>query len=72
MGFDQIHLAFKSTDASWYGLFIIQWGISYNTAKIPGISIAEFSGFLQDGLKDKLVLTYPNNDDAVLYQFYLM
>lgn len=72
VGFDQIHPAFKSTDASWYGLFIIQWGISYNTAKIPGISIAEYPDFLQEGLKDKLVLTYPNDDDAVLYQFYLM
>lgn len=72
VGFDQIHPAFKSTDASWYGLFFIQWGISYNSAKIPGIDIAEYPDFLQEGLKDKLVLTYPNDDDAVLFQFYLM
>ncbi|KAI3390603.1 hypothetical protein diail_9093, partial [Diaporthe ilicicola] len=71
-GFDQIYPAFKSEDASWYGLFMIQWGITYNTAKLPGVTIAEYPDFLQAGLKDKLVLTYPNDDDAVLYQFYLI
>ena len=32
----------------------------------------EYTDFVKPEFKDKIVLTYPNDDDAVLYQFDLM
>ena len=32
----------------------------------------EYPDFLKPEFKDKLVLTYPNDDDSVLFQFNLM
>lgn len=43
----------------------------WNTAKTDA-SIKEYADFLKPELKDKIVLTYPNDDDAVLYAFDLM
>ena len=31
-----------------------------------------YQDFIKPEFKDKIVLTYPNDDDAVLYQFELM
>jgi len=31
-----------------------------------------YKDFIKPEFKDKIVLTYPNDDDAVLYQFELM
>jgi ABC-type Fe3+ transport system substrate-binding protein len=39
-----------------------------NDAEAP----KEYTDFLKPEFKNKLVLTYPNDDDAVLYQFNLM
>lgn len=48
------------------------WKFIWNTDKLPDTQINEFEGFLAPELKDKLVLTYPNDDDAVLWAFDLM
>lgn len=73
LGFDQIHPAFKDSEsASWYGLTMWAWSFIWNTKKLPGTEIKEFADFLKPDFKNKLVLTYPNDDDAVLYAFDLM
>ncbi|KAK2684435.1 hypothetical protein QWA68_016903 [Fusarium oxysporum] len=73
LGFDEIQAVDKdSATASWYGLFHASWQISWNTDKLPNVTIAEFDDFLKPELKDKLVLTYPNDDDAVLFAFELI
>jgi maltose-binding protein MalE len=69
-GFDQIKPAFKdSVGAAWYGVYIYSWNTIWSTAKLPDINVTEWEDFLRPELKDKIVLTYPNDDDAVLYTF---
>ncbi|KAJ6267824.1 hypothetical protein PSV08DRAFT_354507 [Bipolaris maydis] len=47
--------------------------VKWNTDKLPGIQApVEWGDRLRPEFKDKLVLTYPNDDDAVLYAFDLM
>ncbi|RDW74207.1 hypothetical protein BP5796_07649 [Coleophoma crateriformis] len=70
VGFEQIHPAFKDIDAAYYGLFIIAWSNTWNTDKLNATSISSYADFLRPEFKDKLVLTYPNDDDAVLFQFH--
>lgn len=74
VGFDKVYPAFKdSISASWYGYSIFFWSISWNTEKLPNVkNISSYSNFLEPEFKNKLVLTYPNDDDAVLFAFYQM
>ena len=72
-GFDQIKPAFKdSVGATWYGVYIYSWSIIWSTVKLPDINVTEWEDFLRPELKNKIVLTYPNDDDAVLYAFDIM
>ncbi|KAH7013986.1 ABC transporter [Ilyonectria destructans] len=56
LNFDKIHPAFRDIRALWYGVSIFAWTFD----------------FLKPVFKDKLVLTYPNDDYAVLYAFDLI
>ncbi|KAF9763808.1 hypothetical protein IL306_002977 [Fusarium sp. DS 682] len=70
-GFDQIDHAFKDSMAHWYGVYIFFWANVWNTEKLPGIKEpVEYTDWLRPEFKNKLVLTYPNDDDAVLMQEY--
>ncbi|PHH67924.1 hypothetical protein CDD82_1004 [Ophiocordyceps australis] len=69
-GFDQIHDDFKdSVSASYYGLEVFYWQSIWNTQKTDGATFSTFADYLRPEFKDKLVLTYPNDDDAVLFAF---
>ena len=59
-------MVFGSSPGTWYGTMP---NIELN--EFPG-RIRDFADFLNPGLKDKIVVTYPNDDDAVLYAFDLM
>jgi hypothetical protein len=74
LGFDQIDPAYKdSTSAAWYGVTLWSWSFIWNTAKLHNTTLTpEFPSLLDPALKDKLVITYPNDDDAILYAFDLM
>ncbi|OAQ65120.1 ABC-type Fe3+ transport system [Pochonia chlamydosporia 170] len=70
LGFDQIHPAFKdSVSASWYGVELLFWQNAWNTKKLPNANFSTFDSFLRPEFKNKLVLTYPHDDDAVLFAF---
>ncbi|KAF5243102.1 hypothetical protein FAUST_3021 [Fusarium austroamericanum] len=72
-GFDQIQDVYKDPTASWYGVYLFSWGFGWNSKKLPGIKApAEYPDFLRPEFKNKLVLTYPNDDDAVLYAYQLI
>ncbi|KAF2831489.1 ABC-type Fe3+ transport system [Ophiobolus disseminans] len=71
-GFEAIHGDFKDDDAAYMGLFIIAWGLTSNPNKTTVATPTEYTDFLDPAFKDKLVLTYPNDDDAVLFQFDLI
>jgi len=68
--FANIASEFKDPDGAYYGYSVFGWSTNWNTAKYNG-SLADFSDALRPELKDKLILTYPNDDDAVLYAFDL-
>ncbi|KAM5343412.1 hypothetical protein ACJ41O_011949 [Fusarium nematophilum] len=72
-GFEEIDHAFKDDTAAWYGVYVFFWSGAYNTEKLPGIEApVEWEDWLRPEFKDKLVLTYPNDDDAVLWAYYLV
>ncbi|KAJ4249862.1 hypothetical protein NW762_012205 [Fusarium torreyae] len=66
MNFEKIHPAFRDVRAAWYGVSIFAWTFISNNNRTSE-SPREFADFLKPEFKDKLVLTYPNDDDAVLY-----
>lgn len=71
-GFDQIVPEFKDAAGAFYGVNVISWSTIWNPEKLPGVTINEWDDFLKPELKNKLVLAYPNDDDAVLWAFDLV
>ncbi|CAG9988323.1 unnamed protein product [Clonostachys byssicola] len=73
VGFNQIEHSFKDDTAAWYGLYVFFWTGAWNTKKLSGIQApVEWNDWLRPEFKNKLVITYPNDDDAVLFAFYLV
>jgi hypothetical protein len=73
VGFEQIYPPMRDVRAAFYGILTVGWAGKWNTQKLPGIAPpVEWEDWLRPEFKDKLVLTYPNDDDAVLYAFDLM
>lgn len=69
--FDQIYPVFKDADAAYAGLFVFAWSLQSNINKTKMVP-KSYKDFTMPEFKDKLVLTYPNDDDAVLWQFDLL
>jgi hypothetical protein len=69
--FNKIHPAFRDVRAAWHGVSIFAWTFIWNSNRLAH-GPKEFADFLRPEFKDKIVLTYPNDDDAVLYAFDLM
>jgi len=67
-----IYEEFRDGDGAYMGLFIIAWSNVFAPAYLNGSTPMEYTDYLKPEFKDRLVLTYPNDDDAVLYQFDLM
>ncbi|PHH93377.1 hypothetical protein CDD83_3690 [Cordyceps sp. RAO-2017] len=73
LGVDQVYPAFKDSESSsWYGLEILYWKNIWSTEKLPGADFDTFQEFLKPGYKNRLVLAYPNDEDAVLFAFDLI
>ncbi|KAI5927843.1 ABC transporter [Camillea tinctor] len=70
-GFSDLHPNFRDVRAAWYGIAVFGWTFIVNSDKLDAAP-KEFPDFLKPEFKDKLVLTYPNDDDAVLYAFDLI
>ncbi len=72
-GFSAVDHAFKDASATWYGVYVFFWSNGWNSNKLRGMKPpSEYTDWLRPEFKDKLVLTYPHDDDAVLYAFHLM
>ncbi|KAH7125544.1 ABC transporter [Dendryphion nanum] len=69
--FNKIAPVFRDEDAAYYGYAIFGWSTTWNPNKFNG-TLRDFADALKPELKDKLILTYPNDDDAVLYAFDLV
>ncbi|KAI0793952.1 hypothetical protein C8Q74DRAFT_1314891 [Fomes fomentarius] len=72
LGWEQIYDSLKDADGYYNGIFVFNWASVWNTDFVNGTGPVEFTDFLKPEFKDKLVLTYPNDDDAVLYAFDLI
>ncbi|KAM6510163.1 hypothetical protein FALCPG4_017789 [Fusarium falciforme] len=74
LGWDKIHPKFKNKgNAYHYGMAIIAWIGQWRSDKLPGVEgPVEWEDWVRPEFKDKLVLTYPNDDDAVLFGFDLI
>ncbi|KAF2009721.1 periplasmic binding protein-like II [Aaosphaeria arxii CBS 175.79] len=70
--FDKVHEAFKDADGAYYGIGVFGWRIAYNNKKWTGDPIQDFEDFLNPELKGRIVSTYPNDDDAVLFAYDLI
>ncbi|CAG5159256.1 uncharacterized protein ALTATR162_LOCUS5493 [Alternaria atra] len=71
LNFDKVYPEFKDKDAAYSGLLIFNWGISANMNKTSTLPNS-YQDFTKPEFKDKIVLTYPNDDDAIMYQFELI
>ncbi|TQN66763.1 hypothetical protein CSHISOI_08684 [Colletotrichum shisoi] len=73
LGYDKILPEFKNKKtAAYYGLFISAWINQWDSGKLPNVAPVEWEDWVKPEFKDKLVLTYPNDDDAVLFAFDLI
>ncbi|PVI00635.1 periplasmic binding protein-like II, partial [Periconia macrospinosa] len=71
LNFSKIYPEFRDDAATYMGLEVVAWSIIYNRFSTDSVPL-EYTDFLKPEFKDKLVLTYPNDDDAVLFQFNLI
>ncbi|MGC9537272.1 ABC transporter substrate-binding protein [Streptomyces sp. UG1] len=68
VGWDKVYRQIKDKDGYYTGLFF--FGFANVTATTLGSDApVEAKDFLKPEFKNKLVFTYPNDDDAVLYYF---
>ena len=71
LNFDKLYPDFRDVRGAWHGVSIFAWTFIWNTNRVED-GPREFEDFLDPRFKNQLVLTYPNDDDAVLYAFDLM
>ncbi|MDX3521545.1 ABC transporter substrate-binding protein [Streptomyces scabiei] len=72
-GFSRVHPAFKDPDGAWTGIFVDAFSTIYNIDAVrAGQAPATARDLLDPRLKGKIVSTFPNDDDAVLYLYKLI
>ncbi|KAI1299487.1 ABC transporter [Xylaria venustula] len=71
LNFYNVQPSFRDQRGAWYGVSIFAWSFLWNENRVSK-GPQEFEDFLEPEFKNKIVLTYPNDDDAVLYAFDLI
>ncbi|TDC83584.1 extracellular solute-binding protein [Micromonospora sp. KC606] len=71
-GFSRIHPAFKDRDGAWTGIFVDAFSTIYNIDEVGAKAPATAADLLDPRWKGRIVSTYPNDDDAVLYLYKLI
>jgi ABC-type Fe3+ transport system substrate-binding protein len=70
IGWSQIPDAYKDPQARFTGLMLLTFAISYNKNLVSAADVPRgYEDFLKPEFKNKIVIPYPNDDDAVLYMF---
>ncbi|KAL8392821.1 hypothetical protein RB595_002850 [Gaeumannomyces hyphopodioides] len=73
LGFDMIYPPMRDVRAAFYGILTVGWAGKWNMDKLPGIEPPiEWEDWLRPEFKDKLALSHPSDDDAVMYAFDLI
>ncbi len=68
-GFSRVHPAFKDPDGAWTGIFVDAFSTIYNVDKAGAAAPTSARDLLDPRWKGKIVSTFPNDDDAVLYLY---
>ncbi|RLJ37582.1 ABC transporter substrate-binding protein [Acidovorax sp. 106] len=70
IGWDQIPTAYKDPQGRFTGLFMLTFANSYNKNMVSEANAPrDYADFLKPEFKDKIIIAYPHDDDAVLYVF---
>lgn len=70
-GWDKVYPDYKDPHGHWTGLFGVSFSNLINTDVITAEDAPrDAMDYLDPALKGKIILTYPHDDDAVLYQFW--
>lgn len=68
LGAEHVPAEFKDADGMWHGLFIIAFSHFVNSKQVAEADYpADALDFLKPQFADRIALTYPNDDDAVLF-----
>ena len=71
LGWKTIYPDYKDPDGFWTGLYGVSFSNIVNISMIPEDQAPrDAMDYLNPALKGKIILTYPHDDDAVLYQFW--
>lgn len=69
-GWDKVYKDFKDQDGAWVGSYVLAFGNVVNTKALGTVPTPEkATDLLNPELKGKLISTYPNDDDAVLFWY---
>ena len=70
IGWEQVPAAYKDPQARFTGLFMLTFANSHNTSLVSAENAPrDYADFLKPEFKNRIIITYPNDDDAVLYVF---
>lgn len=70
IGWDQVPAAYKDPQGRFIGLFMLTFANSYNKNMVSEANAPRsYADFLKPEFKDKIIIAYPHDDDAVLYVF---
>lgn len=71
IGWDKVFRAFKDADGAYTGVFVDAFSNLVNSKLLPDQATwpREAKDYLRPEFKGKIVLTYPTDDDAVLFWF---
>ena len=69
-GWEQLYTAFRDADGAWAAMTVYAFGSVVNTSLVPEAQAPRDAiDFLDPRYKGKLVMVYPNDDDALLFLF---
>lgn len=70
IGWNEIPDAYKDPQGRFTGLFMLTFANSYNKNTVSEENAPrDYNDFLKPEFKNRIIITYPNDDDAVLYIF---
>lgn len=72
LGWDSIYKDFRDEDGAWTGVFVDAFSNVTNQTALGDVTApTKLSDYTNPDLKGKIISTYPNDDDAVLYAYKL-
>lgn len=70
IGWDQIPASYKDPQGRFTGLFMLTFANSYNKNLVTAENAPRnYADFLKPEFKNRIIIAYPHDDDAVLYVF---